>query len=74
MQVTDNIYLYSGKTFYIDAIRTRKYSSSEPTTCIGGEEVSTVSWLTNWNRRKLMTITGSTSSSQTDLPDETNSP
>jgi hypothetical protein len=50
----------------IDWILVRKYASSEPTACIGGEEVSTVSWLTGWNRRKLTTITGSTSGAQTD--------
>ncbi len=44
----------------------RKYVSPEPTTCVGGEEVQTPSWLTDWNRRKLITITGSTSGTQTD--------
>ena len=43
-----------------------KYAIPEPTTCIGGEEVPTVSWLSGWNRRKLMTVTGSTSGAQTD--------
>ena len=50
----------------VDWILLRKYVSPEPTTCIGGEEVSTVSWLTGWNRRKPITITGSTSGAQTD--------
>ena len=54
-------------TAYMDWIRIRKYSYPEPTTCVGGEELSTPSWLTNWSRRKLITITGSTSSSQTDF-------
>lgn len=37
----------------------RKYAPSEPTACVA-EEVLTLSWLASWNRRKPMTITGST--------------
>ena len=47
-------------TGWLKDIRIRKLVSTEPTTCIGGEEVQTPSWLSGWNRRKLMTITGST--------------
>ena len=53
-------------TGWLKDIRIRKYTATEPTTCIGGEEVSTVLWLTGWNRRKLLTITGSTAGAQTD--------
>ncbi len=56
----------SGQTLTVDNVRARKYASPEPTTCIGGEEVSTVSWLTGWSKRKALVITGSTSGAQTD--------
>ncbi len=51
---------------YVDDIKVRKYVATEPTTCIGGEEVSTISWLTGWGRRKSLVITGSTSGTQAD--------
>ncbi len=56
---------HTGAYLYVDDVIVRKYVSPEPTTCIG-EEVSTISWLTGWSKRKLLTITGSTSGAQTD--------
>jgi hypothetical protein len=59
----DNNWLSTG---WLDDWRIRQYTATEPTTCVGGEEVQTVSWLSGWDRRKLLTITGSTSGAQTD--------
>jgi hypothetical protein len=59
------IWVYYNDSVALDWILVHKYVATEPTTCIGGEEVSTVSWLTGWNRRKLLTITGSTAGTQT---------
>ena len=56
-------------TIYISKLFVRSYTYPEPTICVSGEELSSPSWLTNWNRRKLMTISGSSIVSNR-FPDE----
>lgn len=55
------------RSYYEQNFYARKYASPEPSACVGGEEIQTPSWLSGWDKRKAITISGSISGAQTDF-------